>query len=198
MNPEETMLVLLTGPPGAGKHSVRNALIGRIPFYQPATCTTRPMRAGEMNGREYVFISQAEFEKQEQDGAFAETATIHGHRYGTPRRALTNGAGAGLDSILILNVPGAAAIKRQRPDALAVFLAPGGTAELERRMRSRGMGEEEIRQRLNTARRELRQPVSRTFDLRVVSREGRPDRAAIEIISAIREHRERRSTAQMR
>jgi guanylate kinase len=118
--------------------------------------TTRPPRAGEVHGRDYYFVSRAEFEAARAAGELLEWAMVHAHLYGTPRGPIEEQRAAGYDVILDIDVQGAQQVREKLPDAYLVFIAPPSLAELERRLRERRTDSEaQIAERLHTARWEL-------------------------------------------
>nr|WP_281231764.1 guanylate kinase [Thermoleophilum album] len=144
----------MTGPSGVGKGTLIKALRERIPgIHVAVSATTRPPRPGEVDGRDYFFLSPEEFERRVRAGEFAEHAVYAGHRYGTLLSELERPARL---IVLEIDVQGARQIRQLRPDALQVFIAPPSLDELERRLRARGADDEEqIRRRLEVAKREL-------------------------------------------
>ena len=106
--------------------------------------TTRPPRTTERDGADYVFVSDAEFDRQIEAGELLEWAEIFGHRSGTPKAPVREALAAGSDVILELDVQGARQVRESSPDAVLILLEPPSLAELERRLRSRGT-EDEIR-----------------------------------------------------
>ena len=151
---------ILSGPSGSGKSTVVRKLIETCPApVRPCvSATTRPPRTGEADGRDYHFLSDAEFHRRRDAGAFLETAEVHGrgYWYGTPWSEVEAAASAGAWALLEIDVTGAKAVLARYPDALTVFLTTKTEAEFERRLRARGTeDEEEIRRRVETARAEL-------------------------------------------
>ncbi len=131
------------------------------------SCTTRPPRAGEIDGRDYYFVSEEEFDRRLRAGEFIEHAVVHGHRYGTPIDALERDLRAGYDVLMDIDVQGAAQIREAvrggrvseeiRRNFVDIFIAPPSLADLEERLRRRGTDDERtIRERLAHASGELR------------------------------------------
>lgn len=107
------------------------------------SCTTRPIRPGEVDGEDYFFISKAEFEKRTQGGGMLETADVYGHYYGTPKQPVLAHLAAGRDVLLDIDVQGARQIRASRDakikEALAdIFIMPPDLGELRRRLEGRG------------------------------------------------------------
>jgi guanylate kinase len=151
-------LIILSGPSGSGKSTVISRLItgAGFPLRLSVSVTTRPPRAGEQDKVHYHFWTRAQFEAEKQRGGFLEWAEVFGNYYGTLRREVEPYREQGQGVILDIDVQGAAQVRRQCPDAVAVFLKTSPLAELERRLRRRGTeSEEAIRRRLEGARREL-------------------------------------------
>lgn len=149
--------LIISAPSGAGKSTLCKMLRAEFPgIGYSISCTTRPMRPGEVEGRDYFFISPAEFEKMRKGGHFAETATVHGNYYGTPLEPVNSMLAAGQDLLFDIDVQGAAQLRASLPKAAFVFILPPDLAELERRLRVRGdASEENIRLRMANAAAEI-------------------------------------------
>jgi guanylate kinase len=153
------MIVLITGPSGAGKSSFIGELMAgdpRLAF--SVSTTTRPMREGEVDGRDYDFVDEPAFEKLISASAFVEWAQVHGNRYGTRRTLLEEMTGAGRIPVLDIDVQGGVQVLDQfGPELVSVFLFPPSWEELERRLTSRGTDKAGvIATRLANARREVK------------------------------------------
>ena len=154
---EKGKLLVISGPSGAGKSTV----IGRLMEQREDLCfsvsvTTRAPRPGEEDGRDYFFVSPQRFQELVEDGYLLEHAEYSGNCYGTPRAAVERHIAEGRDVVLEIEVQGAMQIKKKRPDAVMVFIAPPSFEELASRLRGRGTEtEESIQERLATARQEL-------------------------------------------
>jgi guanylate kinase len=152
------MILLVTGPSGTGKGTVINTLLGRDPRLAfSVSSTTRPIRAGEVDGREYDFVDDAAFDRLVAEDAFVEWAPVHLHRYGTRRSRLVEMEAAGKIPVLDIDVQGGVNVLKQFGDELvSVFLFPPSWEELERRLRSRGTeSEEAVATRQRNARHEV-------------------------------------------
>ncbi|MBS1985532.1 MAG: guanylate kinase [Bdellovibrionales bacterium] len=184
MAAREGLLVVLSAPSGGGKTTLANELISRFENARRSiSVTTRPPRKTEIQGQDYHFISDAEFEKLVKDNAFAEWAHVHGYRYGTTKASIKEGKERGEIVFLAIDVQGARNIKNAIPDALLIFVTPPDFDILETRLRKRGTeNDQEIRKRLENARKEIAQ--AEAFDFQVLN--DRLDRAALEIESIIR------------
>lgn len=153
-------LVIVSGPSGAGKSSVLRTLLQRcaLPLQLSVSATTRPPRPGEVDGVDYYFLSSEEFQRNREAGDFLECKEVFGvgYWYGTPKGQVTTGLEAGKWVILEIDVEGAAAVVAQVPEAVTIFVHPGSTEELERRLRYRGTeSEEKIKRRLEVAAKEM-------------------------------------------
>ena len=150
---------VVTGPSGAGKGTLIRALLERVPELELAvSATTRLRRRGEENGREYYFLSDAEFAHRVANGEFLEHVTyVSGQRYGTLRSEVDRIGAGGRVCVLELETEGALKVKEELPKAITVFVtAP--LAELERRLRERATESAgEIGERLDLAEAQLRQ-----------------------------------------
>ena len=125
-----------------GKGTVVRRLLEKVPdLAYSVSCTTREPRPGEVDGREYRFVSPSEFDRLLRDGAFLEWAEVFGHRYGTLLDPVRREIGRNRSVVLEIDVQGAAKVKQRAPEAVLVFLAPPSQAELARRLRSRGTEE---------------------------------------------------------
>jgi guanylate kinase len=150
-------LFVLSAPSGAGKTTLRRAVLARFPdlVYSVST-TTRAPRPGEVGGRDYVFIPRAEFEAGIRDGRWAEWAQVHGNYYGTSARTLREAAAAGTDVLLDIDVQGARQICGLFPESVTVFIMPPSFEVLADRLTRRGTdGPEAMQVRLRNARHEM-------------------------------------------
>ncbi len=163
------ILFILSAPSGAGKTTLINGLRSVYRDIKlSVSCTTRARRSGEVNGRDYRFITARQFAAMKGRGEFAEWAKVHDFLYGTPRRPLDRSVGSGKDMVLDIDVQGARKIKRIYPQAVSVFLLPPSWRELQRRLFLRGTdGQRIIRRRLANARREIREIIK--YDYYVVN-----------------------------
>ena len=163
------ILFVMTGASGVGKGTLREAaadVLADVVF--SISATTRPRREGEVDGVHYHFLDRAEFERRVADGAMLEFAEYVGDLYGTPAGAVDVALAEGRDVLLEIELDGARQVKRARPEAVMLFIAPPSLAELERRLRGRGTDPEaKIQKRLARARDEIR--AVREFDYVVVN-----------------------------
>ena len=160
------LLIVISAPSGGGKTTLCQQLLAVHPEMPRAvTCTTRPPRRGEMDGRDYYFLDDADFSKRVQAGDFLEHAQVHGLSYGTPKTEVLNTLRGGKDVLLNIDVQGAATIcSRAAADAdlrqalVTVFLTPSTVALLETRLRRRGTDSPaQLEKRLGVARHEIAQ-----------------------------------------
>ncbi len=139
------ILLILSAPSGAGKTTLAQALIARIPNLDwSISHTTRPRRSGEVNGQDYHFVSEAAFLSLRDRGAFAEWAQVHGAYYGTARTTIETTLNRGRDLLLDIDVQGSEQLKLSYPEAVLVFILPPSWQKLEERLRARGTDAEEV------------------------------------------------------
>ena len=157
MNNKKGILVVFSGPSGAGKGTVLGEYFKNNPeaVYSISATTRRP-RPGERDGVDYHFISREKFEEMIQRDEVIEYAVYNGNYYGSPAEPIRRHLEEGRDVILEIEVKGAAQVRKKFPQAVSVFVLPPSFAELRRRLTGRGTEtDEEIRGRLETARREV-------------------------------------------
>lgn len=153
------VLVIVSSPSGAGKTTLTRRLLkefeGQLEF--SVSYTTRPMRPGEVNGRDYWFVDAETFEKMAQAGEFAEHAYVFANRYGTAQPPVEKALAQGRDVIFDVDWQGGAALSKRWPnDSLKVFILPPSTEALETRLRQRATDSPEvIERRLRKAKEEL-------------------------------------------
>jgi guanylate kinase len=171
------LLVVVSGPSGVGKDAILDELSQRgHRFHRVVTCTTRQPRAGERDGVDYHFVTDAEFDELIASGGLLEHAEVYGHRSGVPKQQVLEKLGEGIDVYVRTDVQGAASIKQLMPDALTVFIAPTSLEELESRVRERGSDDEaRIARRLATAHDEMARRGE--FDEVIVNAPGRLEAA---------------------
>lgn len=184
-------LVVISGPSGGGKGTVVKALKELMPTLGVSvSATTRNPREGEMDGREYYFVSRETFEGMIADGEILEYTTYCENYYGTPKKEAERVMGEGRDLILEIEVEGAAQIKKKFPEAVTVMLIPPSLSELEKRLRGRGTeAEEVICSRLARAKEEIL--LAYDYDYVVVNGDGDIEGCAREIMNIIQSQRSR-------
>lgn len=153
----DVQIVVLSGPSGSGKSTIVRELLKQSPvkLTLSVSATTRPPRQGEVNGREYYFLSPDEFRQRRERGDFLEFAEVHstGNWYGTLRSEVDRAKQETAWALLEIDIQGARTVLSQYPNAISIFLT---TSDFEQRLRGRGTESEAIiQQRLATAQREL-------------------------------------------
>jgi len=138
-------LFIVSGPSGAGKSSLCNALLQQCPNLKLCiSCTTREPRPGEVDGREYHFLSTAEFTRQCDDQAFLEWAHVHGNMYGTRQQDVEAMLDAGFDVLLEIDWQGAGQVAEKLPNAIRLFVLPPSLDALRQRLTKRGQDAADI------------------------------------------------------
>lgn len=158
VNMKKGLLIILSGPSGVGKGTVREKLFedATLNLAYSISMTTRSPRPGEKNGREYFFVTKEEFEKKIEEGGLLEHAQFVGNYYGTPKAYVDQLLSEGKNVLLEIEVQGALQVMDKAPDALTIFLVPPTMEELEKRIRGRRTEEENIvQERLNKAAKEI-------------------------------------------
>jgi guanylate kinase len=140
------LMLVLSSPSGAGKTAISRALLDSdAQLTLSISATTRPMRPGEVDGEDYIFVDGAEFARMIDDQAFLEHATVFDHRYGTPLAPVEAALAAGKDVLFDVDWQGAQELSERSPHALvSVFILPPSMAELERRLRGRAQDADDI------------------------------------------------------
>jgi len=135
------LLVVISGPSGVGKDAVRKRMQERgCPFHFVVTATDRPQRPGEVHGKDYFFISAAEFDRMLANGELLEHAIVYGQHKGIPKAHVRQALTSGQDVLMRVDVQGATTIRRLVPEAVLIFLMPSSEEELIRRLRRLGGG----------------------------------------------------------
>lgn len=164
------ILFVFSGPSGVGKGTLKAKLFeefaDRIAY--SVSATTRGPREGEVDGKDYFFISRQEFERRVKNNEFLEHAEFAGNCYGTPRAYVEKLLDSGMNVVLEIDVQGALQVMKSMPECVSVFILPPSFEELEHRLRGRGTEtEEKVRERLETAKREL--PYAPQYDYQIVN-----------------------------
>ena len=183
--PAPPLLVIVSGPSASGKTTMLAALRKLCrPWHFAVTATTRPMRPGEVDGKDYIFMDTADFLRAQERDELLESAQVYDRWYGVPRWQVRDPLIAGKDVILGIDVQGAATIRSIAPEALSVFVMPASMEELRSRLAQRGTEDDaEVQRRLQEASVELSRIDE--FDYRVVNRNGALDDAVQEIDAII-------------
>lgn len=184
MNRRRGKLFVISGPSGAGKGTLRRELFKALPeLVYSVSVTTRRPRAGEVNGVDYFFISQSDFERMRDNGELLEWAEVHGNLYGTPKSFVEEKLKEGKSVVLEIDVQGALQVKRRFPEAILIFILPPSTEELASRLRGRGTETpEELEIRLKNASLEIGQ--RELYDYAIVNDEI--NRASSELIDIVK------------
>lgn len=179
------LLLIISGPAGSGKGTVVKEMMAMVPdgyFAYSVSATTRAPRVGEVDGREYYFLTKDAFREKIDSAEMLEWAEYCGNYYGTPKAAVLEKLQQGVNVILEIEVQGAMNVKAAMPEALAVMITPPDFQTLESRLRGRGTNtEDDIANRLRRSEEEL--ALLSHYDYVVVNEDGGADRAAQRILS---------------
>ncbi len=188
------IVFVVSGPSGAGKHTVLHPILERDPDIEySVSATTRPPRPGETDGVDYHFLDDADFRRRVDAGEFAEWAAVHGHLYGTLHAELDRKVASGKDVVLEIDVQGMRSVKRLRPDAVTLFIMPPSLDALAQRLRGRRTNDEaDIALRVANAKGEM--AAANEFDYVVVN--DKVEKAVAELESIIQEERRKMSESQ--
>jgi guanylate kinase len=161
-NRSSARLFVISGPTGVGKDTLVARVLPAFPnLVKAITTTTRPRKEGEVEGRDYFFVTAEEFQRMIDAGQLLEWAQVHGHYYGSPRQWVQEQLAQGRSVVLVIDVQGGLNVKAMFPDAVLIFVRPPRGREREvltKRLARRGRdSEEEIQLRLKTAEWELSQ-----------------------------------------
>lgn len=182
------MLIVLSGPSGVGKGTVRKALFSRPgnDFQYSVSMTTRQPRPGEVNGKDYFFVSKEEFEQHIREGQMLEYAKYVDNYYGTPLKYINDTLDEGKDVFLEIEVNGAMQVRSKCPDGVFIFLTPPDLMELRQRLIHRGTDSMEvINKRIHKAFGEIQ--MMQNYDYAVVN--DQVDNAVTKIKDIIRSER---------
>ena len=140
------LMFILSSPSGAGKTTIARKLLGEVDgIGMSVSVTTRPMRPGEIEGKDYHFVDQSTFDSMVEKGEFLEWAQVFGNCYGTPKAQIKAGLKAGQDFLFDIDWQGTQQLyQRMETDVVRVFLLPPSITELEHRLRSRGTDSNEV------------------------------------------------------
>jgi len=162
-------LIVLTGPSGVGKGTLMRLLLSRHPeLNYSISATTRSPRPGEVDGKDYYFISRSKFQDLIEEGEFLEWAEFASNLYGTPRKPVIELLESGKSVLLEIELEGARQIRTQFPEVLSIFILPPNFNELEKRIRGRKKDSEAaISRRLERAKEEI--DCAAEFDIQIVN-----------------------------
>ena len=180
------VLVVISGPSGVGKDTIARMVIDRRPdeFHFVVTATTRPPRPGEVEGQDYIFVSNDEFARMINEDELLEYAVVYNDYKGIPKQQIRDALASGRNVIMRVDVQGAATVRKLIPNAILVFLRTPTEAELVRRLQERkSESAEGLQLRIATARQELKRLPD--FDYCVVNAEDKQERAVELIISIV-------------
>ena len=141
------LLVVVSGPSGAGKGTICQALLEKTPLAYSVSATTRKPRAGEVEGESYYFLSVEAFEKMIEKDELLEWAKVYDNYYGTPLKKVEEKLAAGEDILLEIDTQGAMKVREKFPEGVYIFILPPSLAELERRIRGRDTETEDVLQK---------------------------------------------------
>ena len=178
MNP---LIVLISGPSGVGKDSVINKLRDNFNSINVIiTATTRSIRVGEIDGRDYIFVDQKDFERMKKANEFLEYANVYGNQYGVPKDQVKSALSRGQDALIKADVQGANTIMKLEPCVLSIFIMPESINDLEKRLTKRMTeSKQALKVRLDTAITEINE--SGNFEFIVYNKEDRIEQTLYEI-----------------
>ncbi|RME29274.1 MAG: guanylate kinase [Deltaproteobacteria bacterium] len=155
--PDRGALFVVSGASGTGKTTLVKEALRRMPHVRfSVSVTTRPARSGEVDGRDYHFVTADEFARMVDDDALLEWAEVYGNRYGTPRAPVEDALARGESVLLDIDVQGARQVRRHMPEAVTIFILPPDMATIEARLRGRSTDSEAvIARRMAQARQQL-------------------------------------------
>jgi guanylate kinase len=182
---KKPLLIVLSGPSGAGKDAVLHRLkMVHFPIAHITTMTTRSKRPKEKDAIDYNFVTREQFQKLIDNNELLEWANVYGNFYGVPKQAVRDALAEGKDTIIKIDVQGAATIKKIVPQAIFVFLAPLTMQELIDRLTMRNTeSEENLKLRIETVKEEMTRV--EMFDYIAVNEHGQIDRVVDEIRSIL-------------
>jgi guanylate kinase len=157
MSESGPLVMIVSGPSGSGKSTLVEKILELPGTMLSVSCTTRPPRKTESDGKWYNFVTESQFQQMVETGQFLEYAQVFGKNwYGTPKKWLDAATQQGLDLVLEIDVQGALQVRRKLPGSVAVFVLPPSRQDLEKRIRARGQDSpDEIERRLDRAREEM-------------------------------------------
>lgn len=148
--PDRGALFVVSGPSGVGKSTLIKRVLNRLPgLGWSVSATTRAMRPGEVDGKDYHFLSRAEFDARLAESAFLEHATVYDQSYGTLAGPVIAALEAGRSIVLDIDVQGARQVREKLPEAVTIFVLPPDVPTLEDRLRGRGTDEDTLKRRMS-------------------------------------------------
>ena len=184
VNARAPLLIVISGPSGAGKDSVMQRMQQRgLKFHFVTTATTRPRRPNEVHGKDYLFISHEEFARMIAAEEFMEHALVYGDYKGVPKEQVRKALNSGHDAVMRLDVQGAETVRRLVPDALLIFITTDSEEDLINRLKERSTETpEELAIRIATTRQELKRVDA--FDYVIFNHEDQLDHT-VDVVQAI-------------
>jgi guanylate kinase len=184
IDPRSALLIVISGPSGAGKDTVMQRMKERgLKFHFVTTATTRPRRPNEVDGKDYLFISAERFAKMIEADEFMEHALVYGDYKGVPREQVRKALASGHDVVMRLDVQGAETIRRLVPEALLIFITTDSEDELISRLQERSTETREaLAIRIATTRQELKR--ADAFDYVIVNHDEQLDHT-VDVVQAI-------------
>lgn len=179
---QPTKLVVLSAPTGGGKNTIADMFMAQDKrFMETISCTTRKIRAGEIDGAHYYYINEDEFKEKIKRGEFIEWEKVHNQfYYGTLEKEIFKIIKKGKIPFLVIEVNGAMNIKKKFPGAILVFIKPNSLKNMGERIRRRAqISEEEVKTRLKTAKNELK--MSKYYDYIITNPEGHQEKGVEEL-----------------
>ena len=153
---KQGLLVVISGPSGVGKGTICNRLVEKFNGWYSISVTTREKRVGELEGKDYFFVTKEEFEAKIKDNDFLEYATYNNNYYGTLKSKINNKLENNIDVFADIEVKGAENIKKIYPDSVLIYILPPSLKELENRLRGRMTEDDEtIKKRMNITMEEM-------------------------------------------
>ena len=180
----QPLLIVISGPSGAGKDTVMQRMQERgLPFHFVVTATTRPKRANEVHGRDYFFVSKEEFAHMIDEDELIEHAIVYGDYKGIPKQQVREALSSGKDVVMRIDVQGAETVRKMAPEALMIFITTNSEEELVQRLETRKTETaDSLAIRIATARKELKRVEA--FDYVIINHDFHLD-ATVDTIRAI-------------
>ncbi len=196
---KEPLLIVISGPSGVGKDTVVKRMRERgLPFHFVVTATSRPQRPHEIDGVDYIFVSQGEFDRMIEQDELLEHADVYGQQKGIPREQVREALESGLDVVMRLDVQGARTIRGLFEEALLIFLVTQDEEELIRRLKERETDTPEaVELRVDMVRQEM-QTMEELFDYCVVNADSQLDVAVDTIMDIINAEHQRTKPRKVR